>query len=59
MVCGKIIKEENTIKRRLTEAKQEWNYWKFQIHWNKIEWVNTRSHDKRKNLFSVSSKIFF
>ena len=21
-------------------ANQSWNDWKFQIHWNKLEWVN-------------------
>ena len=48
-------KEEDKIKRRLTEANQEWCDWKFQIHWNKIEWVNPRIHYERKNSFSVSS----
>ena len=23
--------------------------WRFQLHWNKLEWVNTRSKIKRKN----------
>ena len=36
------------IKRKLTEANQYWNYWIFQIHWNKLEWVNPRSHDEQK-----------
>ena len=48
--------EEDKIKRRLTEANQEWCDWKFQINWNKIEWVNPRSCDERKNPFCVSSK---
>ena len=72
MVCGKIrtettttkdkeIKqkgqeEEDKINRRQTEANQEWCDWKFQINWNKIEWVNPRSCDERKNPFCVSSK---
>ena len=47
-------KEEDKINRKLTEANQYWNDWKFQIHWNKIEWVNPRSHDG-KNPFWVSS----
>ena len=54
----KYQKEEDKIKRRLTEANQEWNDWKFQIHWNKLEWVNTRSRDERKNPFCVSQKYF-
>ena len=41
-------KEEDEIKRRLTEDNQYWSYWKFQIHWNKLEWVNSRSRDERK-----------
>ena len=25
-------------------ANQNCNDWNFQIHWNKLEWVNPRSH---------------
>ena len=72
LVCGQIrteatitkekeIKEntkekKNKIKKRITEANQEWCDWKFQIHWNKLELVNTRSRDERENPFCVSSK---
>ena len=75
MVCGKIRtedtttkekeirqkkqEEENKINRRLTETNQEWCDWKFQIHWNKLELVNPRSRDERKNPFCVSSKKMF
>ena len=37
---------------------QSWNDWKFTIHWNKLEWVNTRSRIKGNNRFCPSS-IFF
>ena len=40
-------RKEDKIKRRLTEANQEWNDWKFQIHWNKLSWVNPMSRDER------------
>ena len=54
----KFQKEEDKIKRRLTEANQEWNDWKFQIHWNILEWVNPRSRDERKNhLVCLQKKI--
>ena len=46
------------MKIRLTESNQEWNYWKFKIHCNKLEWVNPRIRDENKNQFCVSS-IFF
>ena len=25
-----------------------WNYWKFQLHWHKLEWVNPRNKIRRK-----------
>ena len=52
----KVQKEEDEIKRKLHEANQAWDYWNFKIHWDKIEQVNPRSHDERKNPFCVSSK---
>ena len=64
MVCEKIVqkipplkkrrpikksqKEEDEIKRKLIETYQYYIDCKFQIHWNKLEWVNPRSHDERK-----------
>ena len=53
----KAQEKEDKIKRNLQKANQDWNNWKFQIHWNKLEWVNTRSYDERKNIFCVSSKF--
>ena len=49
-------KEEGKIKRKLIEANQQWCDWKFQINWNKLEWVTPRSHDEIKNPFRVSLK---
>ena len=37
------------IKRKLHTANRNWNYWNFQLHWNKLEWVNSRGKIKRKN----------
>ena len=60
LVCGKIRTEATTtkekkikqkkkkkdeIKRKPTESNQEWCDWKFQIHWNKLEWENPRKRD--------------
>ena len=71
LVCGKIESDatttkekeimqkekirEDKIKKRLTEANQECCDRNSQIHWNKLEWVNPRSRDERKNAFCVSS----
>ena len=49
-------KEEDKINRILTEAIKMWNDWNFQIHWNKLEWVNPRSRDHRKYPFCVFYK---
>ena len=37
---------------------QSSNDWKFQIHWNKLEWVNPRIRIEGNNPFCVSSKKF-
>ena len=37
-------------------SNQSWNDCKCQIHWNKLEWVNTKSRIEGKNAFCVSSK---
>ena len=39
-------------------ANQNWNGWKFQIHWNKLEWENTRCRIEQNNQFCVSSKNY-
>ena len=36
-----------------------WNHWRFQLHWNVLEWVNLKSTTKRVKPFSVSSKKFY
>ena len=40
ILSKKSQKEEDEINRKLTKANQCFIYWKFQIHWNKLEWVN-------------------
>ena len=48
----KAQEKEDEIKRKLHKSNQDWNVWKFQIHWNKLEWVNTRSgNEHKKSLF--------
>ena len=39
-------KDEDEIKRKLTEADQYCNDWKFQIHCNKLDWVNPSSRNE-------------
>ena len=30
------------IQKKLYEAHKWWNAWKFQLHWNNLEWVNPK-----------------
>ena len=45
--------------RKLSESNRRWNDQKFQLYWNKLEWVNPRIKNKRKQPYSVSSNIFY
>ena len=36
-----------------------WNDWKFQLHWNKLEWVDPKPTPKRVKHYSVSSKELY
>ena len=44
--------------KKLYEANRHWNDWKFQLHWNKLEWVNPIINIKRQQPYSVSSILF-
>ena len=46
------------IQKNLYEANKWWNYWKFQLLWNKLEWVDPKYLIKRDKPYSVSSKKF-
>ena len=40
---NKSKENEDETKRNLQMANQNLNYWKLLIHWDKLEWVNTKS----------------
>ena len=44
------------IKNKLYESNRWWNDWKFQLHWNMLEWVDPKPTPKRVKPFPVSSK---
>ena len=41
--------KEDEIKRNLQISNKNWNGWKFQIHWNKLGWFNSRNRIELKN----------
>ena len=47
---------QDCIQKKLYEANRWCNDWKFQFHWNKLEWVDTKFIPKIVKPFSVSSK---
>ena len=47
------------LKKKLYTDNSNCNYWKFQLHWNKLEWVNPICKIKRRKIYSTSSKKFY
>ena len=45
-ISKKAQEKDDKIKKKLYTADRNWNYWKLQLHWNKLEGVNTRSKIK-------------
>ena len=55
----KAHKKQDLIKYELFVSNMWWNDWKFQLHWNMLEWVNPKSRTKRVKPFSFSSNKFY
>ena len=52
-------KRQDLIKNELFISNMWCNDWKFQLHWNMLEWVDPKSKPKIVNPFSVSSNKFY
>ena len=39
---------------KLQEANDNWNYWKFQLYWNKLKWVEP-SNQQCNNIYFCTS----
>ena len=50
---------EDKIKTNLQMENDIWNDWKFQMHWNKLWWVNPTNCGEINNTFCVSSKEYY
>ena len=59
LINKKAQKQEDKIKRRLTEDNQEWNDWNFQIHQNKLEWGDSKICDEKKTYLVCPQKKCF
>ena len=55
----KAQKRDNLIKNKKIQSNRWWNDWKFQLHWNMLEWVDPKSTPKRVKPFIVSSKKLY
>ena len=49
---------QDEIQKKLYESNKCWNDWRFQLHWHKLEWVDTKSTPKRDKTYYVSQKSF-
>ena len=54
----KAQERQDYIQKKLYEANRWWNDWKFQLHWNKIEWVDPKYNPKRVNPILFLQKSF-
>ena len=54
----KTQERQEAIQNKLYEDNRWWNDWKFQLNWNKLEWVDPKSNPKRVKPFSASSKNY-
>ena len=55
----KAQKRHDLIKNKLFQSNMWWNDWKFQLHWNMLEWVDPKTTPKRVKPFAVSSERFY
>ena len=49
--------KNDKIKGKLHTANRNWNDWIFQLHWNKLDWVNPISKNSIKNPIQLLQKI--
>ena len=56
-LINKAQEKNDKIKSRLHTDNRNWSYWRFQFHWNKLEWVNPRNKIVRKNNIQPLQKI--
>ena len=54
----KAQESQDVIQKKLYESNRWWDDWRFQLHWNKLEWVDPKSNPKIVKPFSVSSKNY-
>ena len=51
--------KQDDIPKKKYETNKWWNYWKLQLHWHTLEWVNPISTNKRDKPYLVSSTKFY
>ena len=55
-ISKKAQDRHDLILKKMYESNRWRNYWKFQINWNMLEWVDPKATPKRVKPYSVSSK---
>ena len=57
-ISKKAQKTHDIIINKLFQSNIWWNDWKFQLHWNMIEWVDLKSTPKRVKPFQFLQKSY-
>ena len=55
----KVKERDDVMKNKPFQSNRWWNDWRFQLHWNILEWVDPKPTPKRVKPCSVSSKKFY
>ena len=57
ILSKKAQERKDYIQKKLYESNRWWNDWRFQLHWNNLEWVDPKSTPKRVK--PIYSFIYF
>ena len=55
----KTQEKKDEIQKKMYESNKWWNDCKFQLHWNKLEWVNPKISTKGINSIQLLKKTFY
>ena len=52
-------KKEEKTKKKLRKTNNNWNDWRFQLYWDKLEGVDPKHQDHKKNPFCTLTYNFY
>ena len=49
--------KEDKIREKLIKANAHWNYWKLQLHWDNLEWLDQNNKHKEESILFLNSQV--